>query len=385
VKVTYVTTYDAKDVRQWSGLGFYIAKALVDAGLELQYCGPLKIRNRVYLKNKDRIIRKILKKNFDVIREPRVVKHLADQISAFLEKNPSDIVFCPSSIPIALLKTKLPIVFYTDANFAGVVDFYPEYSNYLKRTFNNAHKMEDAAIKNADTIIYSSSWAAETAVKFYNAQMTKIRIIPFGANLSYSYSKDEVDAFIRRRLEEPLHILFLGLSWERKGGDTAFQIVKHLNAKGIKAKLSVVGCSTEIYEPVPDWLDEYGFVNKATERGRIILDNLMKRSHLLLLPSRADCTPVVFSEASSYGIPSISTKVGGIPLIIKDGVNGMLFDQNDGDEKYVEYIESLVNDKGKYRDLALSAYDEYRQKLNWESIGQKIRDILEETINKHKQ
>jgi len=35
LKIAYVTTYDAKDVRNWSGSGYFIWQSLVQSGIEV--------------------------------------------------------------------------------------------------------------------------------------------------------------------------------------------------------------------------------------------------------------------------------------------------------------------------------------------------------------
>lgn len=382
MKVSYVTNYDAKDVKQWSGLGYYIAHALSEAGVQLEYCNALTVKNHFLLKLIDRFYKRVLHKNFDLYREPMVIRDYARQIQKHLDQHPADIIFCPSSVPIALLKTNVPIVFYTDTTFAGVVDFYPEYSNYCKRTLRLAHQMESAALQNAAAVIYSSDWASKIAIDYYKADKSKMNEVPFGANVSSNYNRNEVEAIIDNRSEETISLLFLGLWWERKGGNIAFEIVKQLNEAGVKAELLIVGCKAEIKGEKPAWLKEYGFVSKASAEGRELLNSIMCNAHFLLLPSLADCTPVVFSELNSFGVPSISTSVGGIPYIIKDGVNGKTFSLEASIDEYVDYIREYALNKEQYKQLALSSYDEYSKHLNWKSIGLKLKKIIEETFNK---
>jgi glycosyltransferase involved in cell wall biosynthesis len=45
---------------------------------------------------------------------------------------------------------------------------------------------------------------------------------------------------------------------------------------------------------------------------------------LFVLPSRHEPFGLVFLEAAAHGLPSIGTRVGGIPEIVLDGVTGLL-------------------------------------------------------------
>ncbi|MGK7892313.1 MAG: group 1 glycosyl transferase, partial [Xenococcus sp. (in: cyanobacteria)] len=42
MKLAYVTTYDPSNLRAWSGLGYYILKALQNSGFETTNIGNLK-------------------------------------------------------------------------------------------------------------------------------------------------------------------------------------------------------------------------------------------------------------------------------------------------------------------------------------------------------
>lgn len=95
-----------------------------------------------------------------------------------------DVVFSPGTIPIAHLKTNYPIVFWADATFAGMIDFYPSFSNLCSRSIRDGNRMEQAALSKCSLAIYSSEWAAKTALDNYDVNPQKVKVVPFGANIS---------------------------------------------------------------------------------------------------------------------------------------------------------------------------------------------------------
>ncbi len=110
----------------------------------------------------------------------------------------------------------------------------------------------------------------------------------------------------------------MGVDWHRKGGDIAYAVAKRLNQIGLPTELTVVGCQPLINEPIPKFVKSLGFIKKSAPEGKERLNRLIIESHFLILPSLADCTPMVFPEANSLGVPCLSTKVGGIPSIIQE-------------------------------------------------------------------
>jgi glycosyltransferase involved in cell wall biosynthesis len=174
--------------------------------------------------------------------------------------------------------------------------------------------------------------------------------------------------------------LFLGVDWERKGGDIALQVAEQLNDLGLDTELTVVGCEPIVEGSLPKFVKSLGFISKSTIAGKERLDRLIAESHFLILPSRAECYGVVFCEANSFGVPCISRKVGGIPTIIKPNVNGNLFDLNANISEYCNYIYRLFTNYSDYKNLALSAFHEYESRLNWGVAGQKVKQFLTEII-----
>jgi glycosyltransferase involved in cell wall biosynthesis len=55
------------------------------------------------------------------------------------------------------------------------------------------------------------------------------------------------------------------------------------------------------------------------------------RARVIFLPSRWEACGLVLIEAGARGCPAVATRVEGVPEVIRDGVNGLLFEQGDVD------------------------------------------------------
>ena len=379
MKIAYVTTYDASDVHNWSGLGYYIAKSLNTADIELEYIGNLDNKYSLPCKVKKRIYRQLSTKRYLCNREPYLLKSYAKQVSNALRSSRADIVFSPGTIPIAYLNTDKPIVYWTDATFAGMIGFYSEFSNLCKESIKNGNKMEQEALSRCSCAIYASEWAAKTAIQNYSVDARKIKVVPFGANISCSRTIIDIEEMVDNRDARTIKLLFCGVDWYRKGGDVVLKTAEMLSAEGVDVELNVVGCQPP--GSVPDFVKIHGFVSKKTVEGRQLLDSLFSRAHFLFLPSQAECYGLVFAEASSFGLPSIATDVGGIPTIVKNGINGQLFSLTDCADTYYSYIKDVTSSRARYRDLALSSFKEYENRLNWSVAVRSVHDLFRGLID----
>lgn len=377
MKLAYVTNYEPLNIGKWSGLSYYIAESIKNQSIPIEYIGPLK--DRLFLK----VVRKLKHQYYGLndkryLRdpEPLILKDFANQISRRLSKVKTDAVFSITPNPIAYLECNQPMVFWADATFAGMVNFYPHYSNLCKETIKNGHLTESLALQKCKLAIYASEWAAQTAIEHYKVEASKVKVVPFGANLENNQTIDEVKDLIESRPTNQCKLLFLGIDWFRKGGDVAFEVAKALNQSGLNTELTLVGCQPLIDEPLPSYVKSLGFISKSTPEGKHKINKLLAESHFLILPSQAECFGVVFCEASSFGVPSIATKVGGIPSAVKADINGKLFDIDANITEYCKYISNLFANYSEYKKLALSSFHEYQSRLNWSVVGGTLKNLI---------
>ncbi len=381
MKIAYVTNFEAKSLasrNNWSGTGYYIAQALKNQDITVEYMGPLKdpVTLQAIRKLKSRYYKLFHKKNYQKDADPLTLKNYASQVAKKMTSIKSDIVFSATVNPIAYLECEQPIVFWADGTFANIQDFYPFYSNLPKEVIQNWHRMEELALQKCKLAIYSSDWAAKSAIYDYGADPAKVKVVPFGANVESSLTFETIKNVINSRPTDQCKLLFLAVDWMRKGGNIAYQVAEKLNQAGLKTELTIVGCQPMINAPLPDFVKSLGFISKSTFEGKKLIQNLILASHFLILPTLADCTPIVFCEANSLGVPCLSTTVGGVPTMIHNDVNGRLFDQNADISEYCDYIMDIFFDYSKYKSLALSALYEYESRLNWKVAGQTIKELL---------
>ncbi|WP_404789621.1 glycosyltransferase family 4 protein [Altericista sp. CCNU0014] len=382
MKVAYVTPYDSRSLqgrKEWSGLGYYIAQSLLKQQVVLDYMGPLnepEIFKGIY-KFKKAYCKFINKKTYLPNADPWMLKNYARQISQKLKNSDADVVFSATSIPTAYLECDRPVVFWADATFAGLHNFYEQYTNLDESVMREWNWLEENALQKCSLAIYASDWAAKTAIEAYGADPNKVKVVPFGANIDTEIKFEDISRRIDARSSDVCKLLFLGMDWKRKGGDTAYEVAKQLNASGLKVELTVIGCTPLIPEPTPDFVKPLGFISKGTDEGRNRLRNIIMESHFLILPTLAECFGVVFCEANSLGVPCIARSIGGVPTAIRNGFNGQLFDRDADISEYCDYIVNVFGNYSEYRELAFSSWSEYHNRLSWDIAGKTVYQLLE--------
>ena len=224
--------------------------------------------------------------------------------------------------------------------------------------------------------IFTSNWAADSAKQNYNVSCDRVKVVPFGANVSMLQTQEGRTSSIMLKSKNCCKLLFLGVDWERKGGEKAIEITKSLRKQGVNTELHIAGSG--VAHELPAYIINHGYLKKNTAEGKEKLDQLLGQSHFLLLPTIADCVPVVIAEANSYSLPVITNNVGGIASAVENGVNGWAFSPNEKPKVYAEKIKNYFNNKEIYSELALSSFEFSKAYLNWDKSGKKVRGIFKE-------
>ncbi len=388
LRVIFVTHFDLVeslvDPRGWTNphlVSRFIANALEEQGVELSYATAGFTNNqRKWFGRKHKFYRHVLKREYLVDRQPAVLRSIGRRLSEQVERSDAQIVFSPSTLPIAYLECRQPIVYWTDATFAGMLDFYPKFTNLCRESIRHGNAMEQAAMDRATLGLYASRWAAQSAIDHYRVDHSKIRVLSRGPNLEIDPSDEEVHGWISDRPRDHCELLFVGNDWQRKGGDFAIAVARCLNVLGLPTRLRVVGQQVEAMADASiDFISVEGFVSKATPTGRERMNQLMRQAHFLLTPSRAECLSITPLEASAFGVPTLGFEVGGTADAIEDNVSGRLFRPYSRPEVWAEYIYALMLRSAAYEPIAWSSYRRYRTRINWSIIGQQLRVLLDET------
>lgn len=131
--------------------------------------------------------------------------------------------------------------------------------------------------------------------------------------------------------DKSLTFLYLGLISNHKGIYDLIDVVRehHYEYQG-KAKFVVAGNGeTEKFQSL---IKEYGISDVISYYGWASGDKkaeLLNQCDVYIQPTYAEGQPISILEALSYKKPILTTPVGGIPDIVKDNYNGILFTPGD--------------------------------------------------------
>ncbi|MBF2005406.1 MAG: glycosyltransferase family 4 protein [Chlorogloeopsis fritschii C42_A2020_084] len=167
----------------------------------------------------------------------------------------------------------------------------------------------------------------------------------------------QLPAQIPSRLEtHQVKFLFLGRIGQRKG---AFDLIKAFAMLSAEQK----SCSSLILagdgdlEQASQLIKNLNLTNQITLPGWVNTeqrDALLAKANVFVLPSYNEGLPMALLEAMGWGLPVITTPVGGIPEVVNSSENGLLI--NPGDIRQLsEAMKSLIENRNLRLDLGNNA------------------------------
>lgn len=105
------------------------------------------------------------------------------------------------------------------------------------------------------------------------------------------------------------------------------------------------------------------------------IEDILSKTKILILPSKREGFGLVIIEANALGVPVIGRKVGGIPELIEEGKNGVMFEKF---EELIEKFQEMLAPKKQHKMRALGR--EISKKYTWKNIARKIEEIYESTL-----
>lgn len=377
MKLSFVAKFDPRDVHKRSGTPYYMCQALEQSGVSLDYICSLKTKYEFGFKLK-RAWQKQFTENYDSARSNTyTVKHYAKQVEQHLKNSQTNAVLTHILDPVAYLETSRPIILWTDTTYGGLAGFNPGVAYHSARTIKEITQMTEEFFKRCSLAIFSSEWGARGAIELYGASKEKVKVVPFGANLPCNNTLADIQKIIHNRSKEIIKLLFIGKDWELKNGELVFKVAEELHHSGHAVEVHFVGCQPPAGTKIPAYIRCYGFISKNSPAGLAIILQLLQECHFLFVPSRSEAFGIVFCEANAFGMPCLTSYVGGIP--VKDNVNGMTFSLSNSSSQISNCIIHLMENYREYEALAISSFHEYEKNLNWKVNVEKVKKLIEES------
>ena len=153
----------------------------------------------------------------------------------------------------------------------------------------------------------------------------------------------------------PPTVLFMGVLEERKGVHDLLRAWSAVREAFPEARLVLAGSGAR--ESVEALARELGIAASVDMPGWVSpaeCARLLQGASVFALPSHFEALPMAVLEAMAAGVPVVATRVGGIPMAVRDGESGLLLEPRDV-AALSAALERLLGDPGMRRAMGSAA------------------------------
>ena len=280
------------------------------------------------------------------------------------------------NVPI-ILTLHSPAFLYLYYNREGIYSF----PNYW------IGEMEKSCIQCADYIIAPSQYIIDEIKKHAFINETKTAVI----RNPYSFQQNDINIpgnIIRNKM------VFFGKLSPQKGVFELFSYLKNLWDDGFKNALTVIGGTEKVYYPemktmgqiINDKYDDYIKKGLIKFEGKIAPQKkteYLSDAHVIIIPSLNDNLPYAAIEAMSLGKVILTSIQGGQSEIIKDGVDGFLFD-HEKTETFAEKLNHILSlNNNDLKKIGNAASQKISSLLNYKNIYAVKSALINNLISKN--
>jgi len=382
LKIGLLGVEDPAHILSYSGTPFHLAHFLRLRGHEVRICGPYRLRYKGLLLLLNRFLYRFTKTHIVWERFPLIARQYREVIERYARANPDlDLLLATSVFHVDRPDIKIPLIAWGDTTVQGVVGQYPYYTGISKSMIEQSHAVEQRGLEACTGAIFSSDWAARTAIESYDVDPAKVHVITYGANILSSPDTEALERFLVERAAMPWTVILVGVDWKRKGVDKAIAAVGVLRERGLDVRLRVVGCRPPAGVQVPDYVEVLGRIPKSTPEGEKRFYEILQASHAFILPSVAECAAVSLVEANAYGLPVVASDIGGNPSLVKEGENGYLCHPTEAAEVWADALGKILGERAEYERFSRRAFALYHSELKWEIAVSRFEMLMEKILS----
>lgn len=167
----------------------------------------------------------------------------------------------------------------------------------------------------------------------------------------------------KKAWDTKLHILWVGRFIDWKHPEKALDVALDLSSQGIDYTLTMLGTGT-MEEEIKESVESMNLQGNVKVLGSVPSNDVrefMDRSHIFLYTSDYnEGWGAVLNEAMASGcIVIASHAIGAAPYLVKNGVNGFLYN-NDEQQALLKCVHDVLSKRNQWNDISKCAYNTIR-------------------------
>jgi glycosyltransferase involved in cell wall biosynthesis len=269
---------------------------------------------------------------------------------------------------LAAIAARVPVI---------ISHVHSTYSGYSKRNII----IERLLSKFSDTIICISKAVRDFVIKVEGINEKKVHVIYNGVHAPVVSGK--ASRHTMGLCDDDIVIITVASLTSHKGHEVLLDAIKSIASKFKTIRLLIVG-EGPLEKSLRFYTDKLDLSSRIIFMGqRSDIYELLSLTDIFILPSvEREGLGIALIEAMASGLPVIGSRVGGIPEVIEDNTNGLLFSPGDAGE-LARAIDILSSDKRLREQLGSNGRTLFEQRFRADSMIERIDLLYNELLRKN--
>ena len=209
--------------------------------------------------------------------------------------------------------------------------------------------------------------AAASVVNDYGIQQSKVTAVGGGINFD---TLPDVNAVTQHRLNRDPEILFVGVDFQRKGGDLLVSAFTQLVARHPRLRLTLVGGRPTAFIPHSN----IRILGQITDREEMA--SLYSDATIFCLPARHEPYGLVLQEAMAFSLPCVATDIGAIASIVDHGSTGLVIPP-ENISALIKALELLIDQPDVAAKFGQAGRSKAQASLTWDAVASRMIAALD--------
>ena len=235
-----------------------------------------------------------------------------------------------------IVKEKKINLIHSHHRWSSFISFFicSIYGIPLLTTYHGIHSKKRKLSIFGDAVISVSEDSKNHLISYFKIDKDKIRVIYNGINLPQQCAD----------ITNKCNILSVARLSKEKDHKTLFIAFKKLKQKYPKLRLTLAG-DGELKNELINFSKKLDIYDNIKFLGKIEnIEDIYQKGGIFVLSSTTEGFPIALLEAMSYGLPVVTTNVGGINKIVQNNINGYIVEKENPEEIYIAVSKLIDNE-----------------------------------------
>ncbi len=240
----------------------------------------------------------------------------------------------------------VPYAAWSDCTFRDYAAIYHPPGRFDAHDLRRIEQAEATWLRGAAGVWFTSAWAAKRATKDYRLDPTRVRVVGFHGMTE----PPSADTYAGGS-----EFAFVSTDFAAKGGHVVVEAFQRVRAHWPEARLVIVGDAPPVAVAAQPGVRYAGFLRKEIPAEAAAFRDVLALARAVVLPTRADISPLLLVEAGGFGCPAIASRCFAIPEIVLDGEGGLLLENPSDVSEVAAAMTALLHESERYDALRRGA------------------------------